>query len=85
MQAASCYTPSNISSVGATNRVFVPISIPISIPKSRSKQDVSEEHLDEYTLKCNIFNPGKMSPPDNWKCRLQQRINNYNFNTGSNE
>jgi hypothetical protein len=84
MQAVSCYTPS-ISSVGTKSSILVPISIPISIPKSRSKQDVTEEHLDEYSLKCNIFNPGKMSPPDTWKSRLQQRINSYNFNTVSNE
>ena len=48
------------------------ISAPIKIPKVSSN-----ERIEEYALNCNFFNPGKMSPPDNWKERLAQRIKNY--------
>ena len=48
----------------------ITISIPISIPKSNSYDD----YIEEYALKCNNFNPSKMSPPDTWKCRLEQRM-----------
>ena len=45
------------------------VSTPITIPKS--KQSESEV---EYELNLNFFNPSKMSPPDYWKTRLEQRI-----------
>ena len=47
----------------------LPVSAPISIPKR------SDDHLSsEYELNLNFFNPSKMSPPDCWKTRLEQRI-----------
>ena len=47
------------------------VSTPITIPKK------SEENCDaEYELNLNFFNPSKMSPPDCWKNRLEQRIKN---------
>lgn len=47
----------------------LPISAPISIPKR------SVDHLSsEYEINLNFFNPNKMSPPDCWKTRLEQRI-----------
>jgi hypothetical protein len=50
------------------------ISTPISIPKQ------SESILSsEFELNLNFFNPSKMSPPDCWKTRLEQRIKNYNI------
>ena len=48
----------------------ITISIPISIPKTTSY----DNQIEEYALKCNNFNPSKMSPPDTWKCRLEQRM-----------
>jgi len=48
------------------------ISAPIKIPKVSSN-----ERIEEYDLNCNLFNPGKMSPPDNWKERLEQRMKTY--------
>jgi len=48
------------------------ISIPISIPKKSLEQDETE-----YELNLNFFNPDKMSPPDCWKNRLEQRIKNF--------
>tara|TARA_Y100000389_G_scaffold201299_1_gene243669 strand:- start:2193 stop:2444 length:252 start_codon:yes stop_codon:yes gene_type:complete len=59
------------------------ISIPIPIPKTNSYKDINL--CEEYSLKCNNFNPSKMSPPDDWKDRLQLRIQNYSCITGSNE
>ena len=47
----------------------LPISTPIKIPGESKRGDVTE-----YELNCQFFNPGKMSPPDNWKNRLEQRI-----------
>ena len=54
----------------------ITISIPISIPKSNSYHD----HVEEYALRCNNFNPSKMSPPDTWKNRLEQRMKIYQDN-----
>ncbi len=48
------------------------ISAPIKIPKVSSN-----ERIEEYALTFNFFNPGKMSPPDIWKNRLEQRIKTY--------
>ena len=52
------------------------ISLPISIPKTRSynKDLVEETNTEEYSLNCSMFNPGKMSPPDPWRSRLQHRL-----------
>jgi hypothetical protein len=50
----------------------LPISAPIKIPKVSST-----ERIEEYALNCNLFHPGKMSPPDSWKNRLAQRIKHY--------
>ena len=47
----------------------LPVSAPITIPK-RSDNTLSSE----YELNLNFFNPSKMSPPDCWKTRLEQRI-----------
>ena len=50
----------------------LPVSAPIKIPKR------SEHHLSsEYELNLNFFNPSKMSPPDCWKTRLEQRIKHF--------
>ena len=54
-----------------------------SIPCVENNNDVNIE--DEYSLNCNIFNPNKMSPPDLWKNRLQQRVNNYSISKTFNE
>lgn len=48
------------------------VSTPITIPK---KSDQS--HNTEYELNLNFFNPSKMSPPDCWKTRLEQRIKHF--------
>ncbi len=50
------------------------ISTPISIPKQSYNILTSE-----FELNLNFFNPSKMSPPDCWKSRLEQRIKNYNI------
>ena len=52
------------------------ISAPINIPKVSST-----ERIEEYALNCNLFHPGNMSPPDNWKDRLAQRIKYYDEET----
>ena len=59
------------------------ISIPIPIQKNKSYDNMN--CTEEYSLHYNNFNPGKMSPPDDWKCRLQQRMQNYYCSNGSNE
>ena len=59
-------------------------SKPIPIINSNLKSNSSynnfeeaEESNDEYILNSNIFNPSKMSPPNDWKNRLQNRIRIY--------
>ena len=73
---------SNNNNNNNNNNDKLVISIPIPIPKSHSYD--RKKIIAEYSLKCNNFNPSKMSPPDHWKGRLQQRICRY-YNTGSNE
>ena len=48
------------------------ISAPIAIPKKSF-----DKENGEYELNLNFFNPDKMSPPDCWKIRLEQRIKNF--------
>ena len=57
------------------------ISIPIAIPKSRSydKNLYEEPPVQEYSLNCGNFKPGKMSPPDPWKSRLEQRLKEFDL------
>ena len=60
-------------------------STPIPIVNSNFKSNHSynnlieetEESNDEYLLNSNIFNPSKMSPPNEWKNRLENRIRIY--------
>ena len=59
----------------------ISISIPISIPKQNNNYNTTEE----FCLNCSNFNPGKMSPPDLWKSRLEQRINQYYNSYSRNE
>lgn len=51
------------------------ISISIPITKNYSYDRVNI--IEEYSLERNNFNPGKMSPPDHWKGRLQQRMKRF--------
>ena len=63
---------------------FTP-SAPIPIINSNRKCNSSYNNLkeeddlvnDEYILNSNIFNPSKMSPPNEWKNRLKNRIRIY--------
>ena len=54
-------------------------SFPIPIPRCDSKK-LDLDLLEQYSLKSNIFDPSKMSPPDTWKCRLKQRIKDHDIN-----
>ena len=58
-----------------TITIQLPKSAPISIPLSMKQKN---NNIDEYSLNCNNFNPSKMSPPNIWKNRLKQRLENYN-------
>ena len=58
-------------------------SLPIPIPRSNSK-NLDLDLLEQYSLKSNIFDPSKMSPPDTWKCRLKQRIKDHDINKNIN-
>jgi len=73
MQTSNCRII-DTSSKKITNKSG--ISIPISIPKSNSydKEINAEKFTVEYGLQCGNFNPNKMSPPDPWKSRLEQRL-----------
>jgi hypothetical protein len=62
--------------------ISIPISKPIPIPKSQSIDNII---LEEYSLKCNNFNPSKMSPPDTWKVRLAQRLKEHCYTNNCSE
>ena len=80
MEAVGRIEPSNISMPHHTTKLA--ISVPIPISKTNSYNDV--HFLEQYSLNYNNFNPSKMSPPDDWKGRLHQRMQTY-YNSGSNE
>jgi hypothetical protein len=63
----------NTSKYSISTKDSISIPIPISKINSREK-NLAFDHLDEYNLTCNNFDPGKMSPPDQWKNRLEQRL-----------
>ena len=67
-------TSTQRSSISVPIEKKLPVSTPISIPK---KSVV--ENTTEYELNLNFFNPSKMSPPDCWKTRLEQRIKIYDI------
>ena len=52
------------------------ISFPISITRVSSKNN-DLNLTDQYSLVANIFDPSKMSPPDHWKERLEQRLKDH--------
>ena len=75
-------------SVKSENKVYnvkLTPSEPIPIVNSKSKTNSSYNNLkeqedianEEYILNSNIFNPSKMSPPNDWKNRLENRIRIY--------
>ena len=75
-------------SVKSENKVYnvkltpsKPIPIVNSNLKSNSSFNNLQEHNEitneEYILNSNIFNPSKMSPPNEWKNRLENRIRIY--------
>jgi len=75
-------------SVKSENKVYnikLTPSKPIPIVNSNLKSNSSFNNLqeedeisnEEYTLNSNIFNPSKMSPPNEWKNRLENRIRIY--------
>ena len=74
----------NPESQDSNNKSFTKNKISISIPISNKNNNYTNIS-DEYSLNCNIFNPNKMSPPDLWKNRLQQRVNNYSISKPFNE
>ena len=42
--------------------------------------DIPNKNIDEYSLKLNIIDPNKCSPPSSWNNRLINRIHNYEIN-----
>ena len=75
----------SVKSENKGNIVNLTPSKPIPIVNSNLKSNSSfnnfqEEHEisnEEYILNSNIFNPSKMSPPNEWKNRLENRIRIY--------
>ena len=59
------------------------LPIPIPIPMSNNNNTHASNALNQYSLNLNNFNPSKMSPPDNWKSRLQLRLKNHSLNPHS--
>jgi hypothetical protein len=56
----------------------IPKSLPIKIVKNNNEKKQTEgEYTDEYLLDFNTFNPSKISPPSEWKSRLEARIKTY--------
>lgn len=75
----------SVKSENKVNNVKLTPSKPIPIVNSNLKsnssfnnlQEQDEIYNEEYTLNSNIFNPSKMSPPNEWKNRLENRIRIY--------
>ena len=62
----------------------ITISVPIDIVKSENNQNENKYDYvvnEECSLKFNKFDPNKMSPPSEWKERLENRIKtHYTYN-----
>lgn len=61
-------------------------SIPISQASPTSRSD--ESSFSEYSLKQNVFDPSKSSPPNDFMLKLQLRMsiyNNFNNNINNNQ
>jgi len=59
-------------------KYVTPKSLPIKIVKNNNEKKQTEgEYTDEYLLDFNTFNPSKISPPSEWKSRLEARIKTY--------
>ena len=58
------------------------ISIPIQKTLSTSMKDSSPK--GEYSLKQNIFDPSKSSPPNEFMNKLRMRMSIYNMGYGAN-
>ena len=56
------------------------ISIPIKKTLSTSMKDSSPK--GEYSLKQNIFDPSKMSPPNEFMNKVRMRMSIYNMGYG---
>jgi len=54
------------------------INIPIKKNVSTSKK-INYLPEDEYSLKQNLFDPSKRSPPNEFMIKLFMRINKYSF------
>lgn len=79
----------NITTISSNNftKKTITISIPIPVPIFNNNDNLNDtddtndtdntNNIDEYSLNYNNFNPSKMSPPDLWKNRLKQRIENH--------
>lgn len=65
------YTYTSKSKISVPLQKIMAVSTPITIPKQSERVQSTE-----YELNLNFFNPSKMSPPDCWKSRLEQRIRN---------
>ena len=86
MQPISLTEPSlkrenSISSISPTKNL---ISVPVDIPRTNS-QGLDLNTTEQYSLKMNIFDPSKMSPPNQWKCRLEQRIKEFEIKSKINK
>ena len=57
-------------------------SISIPIKKSLSTPMKEVISVDEYSLKQNIFDPSKSSPPNEFMNKLRMRMSMYNTNHG---
>ena len=50
----------------------------IQIKKNLSTPNKINSLKSEYSMKQNLFDPSKSSPPNNFLDKLQKRIKNYN-------
>ena len=70
--------------ISRTRQEIVERSVPIIISPKSSSTYMTESFSNNYSLKENLFDPSKMSPPNDFMLNLQKRMGLYPNKTQNN-
>jgi len=71
--------------IASRKQNIVERSVPIIISPKSSSTCMNESFSNNYSLKENMFDPSKMSPPNDFMLNLQKRMGLYPNKTQNNE
>jgi hypothetical protein len=70
--------------ISRTRQEIVERSVPIIISPKSATTCMNETFSNNYSLKENLFDPSKMSPPNDFMLNLQKRMGLYPNKTKNN-